>query len=725
MARLPEGAPPPMEDVSLDTGHLPEVEPREQARSRPRPRRGRLADELSPHLRRHADDPIGWHPWGPEAFETARREDRPIFLSIGSSSCHWCHVMGRECFADPEVAELMDDACVPIMLDREERPDLGALFMDACHIQNGSGGWPLTAFLTPDGRPFFVTTWLPKRTTGEFPGLTDILPRVKWLWLMQKDDVLRAAEELASVMRARASFPGGGRVGAAPAREAMDALRRAFDPEWGGFGKAPKRPEAPKLLFLLQQASSPLCAQQERDEAFAMVDLTLRRMWRGGIHDHLGGGFARCSTDGRWLVPHFEKLLSDQAMMLLLSALAQERKADPFWAILAEDIIGCVTRDFADPSQCFRTAIDSDTIEGEGRSYTWRDEEIRALLPTGDAGLFCAAYAVMPGGNFGHEMGGSHIGHNILYEATTVADLARRYGLHGPDVARRLATDREILREARGRRALPMCDDKILMDWNGLMIGALARASSAFERPEWREVAERAALALQKALPDPKGKWRRRIRGGTAGIGALAGDFAALLWGVMEVHRAATKAEAGEKQLASWLKYASALAEAMMETCWDEEGGGLSLELADDPCVFLRRCSARDDDLPSANALAALALSALGAATGEKAWADAARKILSRFARVAAADPVGHATLLSAAVLWRPVRPKPKEPPRPAPKDEELLAHEEPMAPRDEPQDEPQEAPRRGARSSRQDRAARQERRAGRAQRSARPRGRG
>lgn len=627
-----------------------------------------LKDELSPYLLQHADNPINWHVWGAEAFNAAKQADKPIFLSIGYSSCHWCHVMERECFNDLEVAELMNDACIAIKVDREERPDLDDLFMEICKLQNGSGGWPLNVFLTPDGRPFFATTWLPKRTKGQMPGLTDILPRVKWLWLMQKGDIMRAANELANTIKERQKLQvassRGGRIGAAAVREALIKLRENFDAQWGGFGEAPKFPSATRLLFLIRQSESVFNSKPDQDNAFSMVDLTLRRMWRGGIHDHLGGGFSRYATDEKWLVPHFEKLLADQAMLLYVAARAQEHKADNFYAMLAEDIAGCVTRDFLDNnSQCFKTAIDGDTDEGEGAYYLWQDDEIHNLLPEGDAGLFCAAYAVMPGGNFGSEVAGSQIGYNILYEATTVSALAQRYSMDGAEIAKRLINDRKILLEARNKRAKPLYDDKILMDWNGFIIGALAKASDVFNKPEWRNMAEKAAMNLQKALTDPKGNWRRRIRNNSADIPALAGDYAALLWGIMELYNASKKAGSGEKQLKDWLKYAANLADLLIENFRDENSGGLFLALkdSDDPFLFFRRISPEDNSLPSVNALAALALNELGAELEEKKYADIARKIIACFARAVNSEPLENLTLITAAALWRPVKPKPVE----------------------------------------------------------------
>ena len=419
----------------------------------------KLAEQTSPYLLQQANSPVGWYSWGNEAFEIARREDRPIFLSIGYSSSHWCHVMDRECFYDLEVAELLNDTCIPVKVDREERPDLDALFMEVCKVQNGSGGWPLNILLTPEGRPFFATTWLPKRTSGQMPGLTDILPRIKWLWVMQREDIERTTTDLENLMKAHLNEIGGMRSGIKlenfAAHEAFLKLRNSFDVQWGGFGETPKIPDIPKLLFLLRFSSDNSgmhTTAYERYDAFTMVDITLRRMWRGGIHDHLGGGFAKYANDQRWLIPNFEKLLNVQAMLLLTVSIAQEIKPNQFNKMMAEDLISCLVRDFCDDnsySQGFRTAIDADTPEGEGQYYLWTENEIRNILPQGSAGLFCSAYAVLPGGNFITGLSGSQMSQNILYEASSVTELARRYNLKGNEVGRRLYEARKILLDTR------------------------------------------------------------------------------------------------------------------------------------------------------------------------------------------------------------------------------------------------------------------------------------
>ncbi|MDR1048521.1 MAG: thioredoxin domain-containing protein [Synergistaceae bacterium] len=605
----------------------------------------RLAGEKSPYLLQHADNPVDWYPWGEEAFARARKEDRPVFLSIGYSACRWCHAMERECFSDAEVAALLNDTCVPIKVDREERPDLDALFMEVCCIQNGKGGWPLNLFLTPEGKPFFAATYLPKRSVGKMPGLADVTPRVKWLWTMQRDDVLRGAKNLAETLAAKIDFAPGGQIGSFQVKDAVRHLRSSFDRTWGGFGTPPKFPCAPRLLFLLEHARHDA---QEREEALGMAGLTLRKMWAGGIHDHLGGGYARYVTDRQWITPHFEKTLRDQAMLLWTAAAVRELDDDVFYREFAEDIAGCVERDFASPDAAFRTAIDADSEGGEGAYYLWGEDDIRKTLPQGDAGLFCAAYAILPGGNFAHEVTGVQVGQNILYEAAAHAELARRYGLRAPEVALRLENDKKALREARTRRVPPRTDEKALMADNGLMIGALARAGRVFENRDWVLAAERAALFLQKVLPDPKGAWRRRWLAKEAAIPALPGDYAALMWGVMQLHDAAQ-----DRQKKEWLRYAETLAEKLKENFWDRDKGGFFLSAEGDSLLFLRHKGASDDAVPSANAMAAMAFAALGRAEGGENAAkhlETADAIASCFARTAGVRPIEHISLLTASM---------------------------------------------------------------------------
>lgn len=685
-----------------------------------------LGSETSPYLLQHANNPVGWFAWGNEAFAAARSEDKPIFLSIGYSSNHWCHIMNRDCFSDNEVAGMLNEVCIPVKADREEHPDVDDIMMEICRVQNGSAGWPLNIFMTPEGRPFFCTTWLPKRTVGQMPGITELLPRVKWLWHVQRDDVERAANELAELTRERLSILSGeklkssGRIGKFTAYQALNDMRSIFDVRWGGFGHSPKFPEHDKMMFLLRGAGEESdSSKRDKSDALTMTDITLRRMWRGGIHDHIGGGFSHYSSDEQWLVPHFEKLLCDQALLLLAASMSQRLVPNSFHRLFAEDIIFSVTKDFADStsySQGFRSAIDGDTPEGEGRYYLWNENEIKRILPEGDAGLFCAAYAVLPSGNFGSELAGSQMSWNILYEASTVTELARRYGLKGADVASRLYEARKTLLDYRDKRHPLMADGKVLMNWNGLMIGAMAHASVSFEVPEWREIAGRTALFITKNFPDKSGAWRRKWIDGKADIPATAEDYAYFLWGIVELYKAEKHFNAGEKQLNEWLEVARTLADILTTKFWDESGGGLFMTEGEIHGVRMK--SAEDmNSLPSYNALAAIALDELAFMLEDRKYSDFSRKIIGCFSRYAKENPLRCLTLISADSMWRPFKPKkpvknPEPEPKTVPTDEELN-REEPQS-----QDESPQEDRKASRASR--RTARQESSQGKAERSQR-----
>lgn len=646
-----------------------------------------LGGELSPYLLLHANNPAGWFTWCDEAFRTARREDKPLFVSIGYYSEHWCRVMERECFNDPEVAGLLNDTCIPVCVDREERPDLNDFFMEVCRIQNGSAGWPLNIFLTPEGRPFFCTTWLPKRTTGQMPGITELLPRMKWLWHVQREDVEREADTLAAAVKERMDFLGGtpfrgGRIGRLKAFEALEDLRSVFDLQWGGFGGAPKFPEAVKLMFLLKQADEHSGAsKRDKSDALTMTDITLRRMWRGGIHDQLGGGFSRYAIDEHWLVPHFEKLLCEQAMLLLAVSLSQRLQENSFHRLFAEDIIFCASKYFSEDvsySQGFRSSVCGDTPEGEGRYYLWTHDEVKRVLPENEAGLFCAAYAVLPSGNFGSELAGSQIGQNILYEASTVTELSKRYSIKAAEIGGRLSECRKLLLDYRDNRSPLAVDNKILMSWNGLMIGALANASVSFGQSEWRDIAERSALFLQKTLLDKQGVWHRTWISGKVCGTALAEDYSYFLWGILELYKSVKHfSPDAEKQLGDWLKSAQDIADRMIAEYWDEKRGGLFLSSKDDKNVRAGLKTPEDNNsLPNANAVAAIALTELGLLLEDKKYSDYARKIIECFSHYARENPLSCLTLILADLLWKPARKKPAPKPAPVPTDEELNREE-------------------------------------------------
>ena len=660
-----------------------------------------LGSALSPYLREHISDPVGWQEWTPAAFEAAVREDRPVFVSAGYHGNHWCNVMARECWIDTEVAGMLNSAFIPVLVDLQERPDIDALLTELCRLQNGSTGYPLNVFITGEGKVFFASTWLPKRTMGEVPGLTELLPRVKWLWHMQRDDIDRSAHELQTSFAERTAALSGSKRRYSikhSSFEALSGLKKVFNIRWGGFSweNMPKIPQYSALIFMLEGAKSGSFSAIEKSDALTMTDITLRRMWRGGIHDHLGGGFHHYAVDERWQVPHFEKLLCEQALMLLTASLIEDLNTKPFNRLLAEDMIFCALHDFATEesySQGFRAAIDGDILtqaDGEGRYYLWTDDDIRAVLPQNDAGLFCSAYGVLPGGNFAPEFGGTHMGQNILYEASTVTDLAKRYGIRGSDIGEKLNHSRKLLLDARSKRYPLRSDAKIIMAWNGLMIGALSRASVSFDVPEWKDLAERSALFLHKNLQDKNGSFYRNWLNGSKWGLAQAEDYAYFLWGIVELYKACKHFNSGEKQLSEWLKSAQSLTDVMLSKLWDDTLGGL-YSTAEDSITGVRLKSPEDTynfTLPNANAVAAIAMSELGAVLQDKSLSDKARNIIDCFSRYALNSPLQCMTLLTANTLWKPVKQKPA----PVPQAKPVLTDEE-LNRQDEPSPDQQEAP--------------------------------
>lgn len=627
-----------------------------------------LSSALSPYLRSHALDPIGWHQWSQNTFDMALREDRPIFVSVAYHGNHWANVMARDCWLDIEVASLLNSSFIPVLVDSHERQDIDILLTELCRLQNGSSGYPLNVFMTGEGRVFFAATWLPKRTMGNVPGITELLPRVKWLWHMQRHDIYRSADELHKLFSLHSNSLNGNKRKHSLKHshsDAISALRKAFNIHWGGFSweNIPKLPHYPAILFLLQGVLSGIFSSIEKSDAITMADITLRRMWRGGIHDHLGGGFHHYAVDERWHVPHFEKLLCEQALMLLAASFMQQINPKPFNRLLAEDIIFCALHDFASEesySQGFRASIDGDTPDGEGRYFLWTEDEIKAVLPAHDAGLFCSAYGVLPGGNFAPEFGSSHLAQNILYEASTVTELAQRYGIRPADVGDKITASRKLLLNARNNRYTLNADNNILMGWNGLMIGALARASVAFDVAEWKDLAERSALFLYKNLQDKNNTFYRNwLNGQRWGI-AQCDDYAYFLWGILELYHACNHFGSGDKQLSEWLHSAQTLADKFISALWDNSLGGFFASIDNNFPHFSFKspedfyaCS-----LPNYNSVAAIALSQLGNVLQEKSYSDYSKRIIDTFSAYAYDFPLQCLTLIAANSLWLPVKQK-------------------------------------------------------------------
>jgi uncharacterized protein YyaL (SSP411 family) len=587
----------------------------------------RLAAESSPYLLLHAHNPVDWYPWGEEAFERARSEERPIFLSVGYSTCYWCHVMERESFSDPQIAREMNASFVCIKVDREERPDVDEIYMTATQLMTRSGGWPNSVFLTPDLKPFFAGTYFPPREGLGRPGFPQVLQALREAWLFRRPEVLQRADAVAAAMEASLAASreaGPRRPDPAVVAELEAALGTRFDPEWGGFGPAPKFPSPSNLDFLLDRSAD--------EEARAMLVVTLDRMARGGLMDHLGGGFHRYSTDAEWLVPHFEKMLYDNAALGRLYAEAAPLAPELGFDRVARLTLDLVLRELTSSAGGFLSAIDAETDGHEGAFYTWTDAELRSELPAEDADLFRAVYGLDGPPTFEGDR-------YVLHLPTPLREVAERFGLDPDELEARLAPGREALFAARGRRERPLVDDKVLTDWNGLMIGAMARVGELLGEGRYVDAAGRAAEFVLSSLGDRSGTLLHVFRDGRAGVPALIDDYAFLIEGLLRLRRAT-----GDDR---WLEEAVRLAEEQERRLGDPEAGGY-FAAGEDPRLLFRAKPAFDGAVASGNGVAALNLIELGSLTGESRWAERAEQAVLAFGSGVARAPLGHVTLVRA-----------------------------------------------------------------------------
>ena len=454
-----------------------------------------LIDEKSPYLLQHAYNPVEWFPWSENAFKKASEEKKPIFLSIGYSTCHWCHVMEHESFEDLEVAELMNDTFVSIKVDREERPDLDNIYMTVCQLLTGGGGWPLTIIMTPDKRPFFAATYIPKQTRFGRIGMLELIPRIKVVWETRQNEVVESAEKIMEALYSlEKSAPGEG-LDESILHETYKGLSTRFDPEHGGFNTEPKFPTPHNISFLLRYWK-----RTREEEALRMVEKTLQEMRRGGIYDHIGFGFHRYSTDKEWLVPHFEKMLYDQALLALAYMEAFQVTGKEIYSHTAKEIFEYVLRDMTSPDGGFYSAEDADSEGVEGKFYVWTEHEIRDVLNSDDADLIIRVYQIQKQGNYRDESTGKKIGTNILHLKEDISEIAEQLNLSVSALGDRIESARERLFKAREKRIHPHKDDKILTDWNGLMIAALARGAQVFQEHEYQSATEKATELVKMAI---------------------------------------------------------------------------------------------------------------------------------------------------------------------------------------------------------------------------------
>ncbi len=589
----------------------------------------RLAKESSPYLLLHAGNPVDWYPWGDEALAKARREGKPIFLSVGYSTCYWCHVMEREVFSDPAIAALMNQWFVNVKVDREERPDLDEIYMTATQLMTQGGGWPNSVFLTPALEPFYAGTYFPPKDMAGRPGFPTVLSGIHDAWTKRRPEVEAQAGQVATVMRqvlAAAAQPAAELPPARTARVAVAQVAATYDPRWGGFGAAPKFPTPGKLLLLWE-------AGGKRSDEHRMVLETLRQMGRGGIYDQVGGGFHRYSTDERWLVPHFEKMLYDNAHLAELLALGWQETRDPELARLARGTLDFVLREMTLPPGPFKSAIDAETDGEEGAYYVWTREELRAALGEKGFALLAPIYGFDGAPNVERER-------YVLHLTAPLEEHARRLGIRREELLRRLDPHLETLRQVRQRRKMPLIDDKVLTDWNGMMIAAMARAGGILGEPRYTEAAEKAALFVLQHLDLPDGPLRHAWRNGEAKLPAFADDYAFFIRGLLVLHEVG-----GEKR---WLAAAARLAGELEERLLAPRGGYYMA--APQPGLLLQPLSVSDGAIPSGNAILVHDFLALARATGEARYRERAERSLKAFARELEQYPAA-VPMLAAALL--------------------------------------------------------------------------
>jgi uncharacterized protein YyaL (SSP411 family) len=590
-----------------------------------------LAHETSPYLRQHAHNPVDWYPWGEEALRRARELDRPIFLSVGYSACHWCHVMEHESFEDPDVGKILNDHFVSIKVDREERPDLDQIYMTAVQLLTQRGGWPMSVFLTPDLKPFYAGTYFPPddRYGGQMPSFKRVLAAIIEAWRERRPALEDQAGQLAEqVRRASRLEPGTGGLSDSLLRHAAGLLRRAFDPTYGGFGGAPKFPHAMDLRLLLR-----IWKRFGDDNALQMVQRTLDGMAMGGMYDQLGGGFHRYSTDRRWLVPHFEKMLYDNALLAGAYLEAFQGTAEPFYREVVEETLDYALREMTGPEGPFYSTQDADSEGVEGKFYVWSAAEIRHILGPELAEVFAAVYDVTDDGNWE--------GKNILNRARTYAQDARLLGIAEEDLRRKLTEARRKLYEVRGRRVWPARDEKVLTSWNGLMIAALAQAAAVLERPDYAEAAGRAADFLLLHLRGPDGRLLRTWSAGSAAkLNGYLEDYAFLMDALVTLYEATYAPR--------WIAAAVELAGVLLDQFWDEADGGFFYTGRDHEPLIARTKDPHDSSIPSGNGLAATALLRLAHLTGRADFRDRALGALRLFSELLASAPQAAGQMLLA-----------------------------------------------------------------------------
>ena len=581
-----------------------------------------LANEQSPYLLQHADNPVDWYPWGKEAFKKARELDRPIFLSIGYSTCHWCHVMEHESFEDDSVAKLLNDSFISIKVDREELPEIDHVYMSVCQAMTGGGGWPLTIVMTPEKEPFFSGTYFPKDKRGGRSGLFQILPMITDAWTSKREDIMTSVGQVKNYLDQLNSKPAGNNFSTELINRAYDQFRNGFDEEYGGFFRAPKFPSPHNLIFLMRYHHS-----FDNKIALDMATKTLKKMRLGGIYDHIGFGFHRYSTDRHWLVPHFEKMLYDQAMIAMAYTEAYHITGEDIFAQTAREIFTYVLRDMTASEGGFFSAEDADSEGEEGKFYVWTEQEIKEVLGEDYGKEFNDIFSITTPGNYRDESSGKETRLNIPH--------LKNYNTNGSN---EFESAREKLFNIREKRIHPLKDDKILTDWNGLMIAALAKAAIVLDEPVYLDAAEKAAEFVLHSISKGE-RLLKRYRNGVAALDAHLDDYAFMAWGLLELYEAtfATK----------YLSQALDLMNIMVEDFWDDKNGGFFLGSDQSEKLIVRSKTAYDGAIPSGNSVAVMNMVKLTRITGNTNWAELAEKTIRAFSEDVNRAPTGYTLMLT------------------------------------------------------------------------------
>jgi len=594
----------------------------------------KLVNEQSPYLLQHAYNPVDWYPWSEEAFEKARIENKPIFLSIGYSTCHWCHVMEKESFEDEEVAKLMNEAFVSIKVDREERPDIDGIYMTVCQILTGSGGWPLTIVMTPEKKPFFAGTYFPKLGRYGRAGMMELIPQLSELWNSKNDDILKSAEEISHALINSSKFSGDEILSSEILDQAFNELSRRFDPENGGFGKSPKFPTPHSLTFLLRYWK-----KNNNEDALAIVEKTLKEMRLGGIYDHVGFGFHRYSTDPKWLVPHFEKMLYDQALLAIAYIEAYQATKNELFENTIKEILEYVNRDMRSKKGGFYSAEDADSEGEEGKYYLWTVDEVRAILKD-DADLFFEIFNCEPAGNWIDPMHGGKVGTNILHLQTTMDEYSSKSNVSAGILEIKIALAQKQLLEAREKRIHPHKDDKILTDWNGLMISAFAKAAQVFDEKKYIEIAESTAKFILNHMTLQNGRLLHRYRNGNADIAGNLDDHAFLIAALLDLYETTFSVD----HLIDALK----LNDDLIKYFWDENDGAFFFTATDSEKLLVRQKEIYDGAIPSGNSIALLNLVRLYRFTGRTEFEVKASQMIKTFSQLIKTSPSAYTQFLSA-----------------------------------------------------------------------------